>query len=61
MQVQQQQQKNLFYLENGRYKNSFEEIGFLGSGGFGTCYKVKHRLDSNYYAIKKIRIHLALD
>jgi len=25
------------------------------------CFKVKHRLDSNFYAIKKVRIYLALD
>jgi hypothetical protein len=25
------------------------------------CHKVKHRLDSNFYAIKKVRIYLALD
>jgi serine/threonine protein kinase len=51
----------LLYLENGRYKNSFEEICFLGKGGFGICHKVRHRLDSNFYAIKKIRMHLAYD
>lgn len=52
--------KNLTYLENGRYKNSFEELGFIGKGGFGICHKVKHKLDSNLYAIKKVRIHLGL-
>ena len=25
------------------------------------CHKVKHRLDANYYAIKKVRLYLALD
>jgi hypothetical protein len=28
------------YLENGRYRNSFEEIAFLGKGGFGVAHKV---------------------
>jgi hypothetical protein len=28
------------YLENGRYRNSFEERGFLGKGGFGVAHKV---------------------
>jgi len=46
-------------LENGRYHNSFETIGFLGRGGFGEAYKVRHKLDNNFYAIKKIRLHLA--
>ena len=31
---------------------------FLGKGGFGVAHKVRHKLDSNFYAIKKIRIHL---
>ena len=46
------------YLETGRYKNSFEEICLLGKGGFGIAYKVRHKLDSNFYCIKKIRLHL---
>lgn len=49
------------YLENGRYERCFEEIGELGQGGFGRVFKVKHRLDQNFYAIKKIRIHLPID
>jgi hypothetical protein len=51
----------LVYLENGRYKNSFEELSFLGRGGFGEAHKVRHKLDSNLYAIKKIRLHLAFN
>jgi hypothetical protein len=51
----------MVYLENGRYKNSFEFIQILGKGGFGICTKVLHKLDSNAYAIKKIRMHLALN
>jgi len=35
-----EQYPSLVYLENGRYKNSFEEIAFLGKGGFGVCHKV---------------------
>jgi len=49
------------YLENGRYQRCFEEISELGQGGFGRVFKVKHRLDQNIYAIKKIRIHLPID
>lgn len=45
-------------LENGRYRNSFEEICFLGKGGFGVAHKVRHKLDLNFYAIKKVRLHL---
>jgi serine/threonine protein kinase len=37
-----------------RYKSDFEEIQLLGSGGFGAVYKVRNRLDGNYYAVKII-------
>jgi len=37
---EQENYPSLVYLENGRYKKSFEEIAFLGKGGFGVCHKV---------------------
>ncbi len=37
-----------------RYYRDFEEIECIGYGAFGTVYKVKHKLDSSIYAIKKI-------
>ena len=37
-----------------RYLSDFEEICELGRGGFGAVFKVKNRLDGNFYAIKKI-------
>lgn len=52
---------NLVYLENGRYRNSFQELDFLGKGGFGEAHKVIHKLDGNFYAIKKIRLYLGLN
>ncbi|KAI8975061.1 hypothetical protein BDF20DRAFT_988622 [Mycotypha africana] len=39
-----------------RYKNDFEEIEFLGKGGFGEVIKVRNRLDGRLYAIKKVRL-----
>ncbi|RUS18015.1 hypothetical protein BC937DRAFT_89230 [Endogone sp. FLAS-F59071] len=39
-----------------RYKADFEEIEFLGKGGFGEVVKAKNKLDGRYYAIKKIRL-----
>ncbi|RCH86413.1 hypothetical protein CU097_007390 [Rhizopus azygosporus] len=39
-----------------RYKTDFEEIEFLGKGGFGEVIKVRNRLDGRLYAIKKIRL-----
>ena len=37
-----------------RYHSEFEELHILGRGGFGSVYHVKHRLDNQAYAIKKV-------
>ncbi|CAK0800505.1 unnamed protein product, partial [Prorocentrum cordatum] len=34
----------------------FEELGFLGRGGFGSVTKVRHRVDRQLYAIKRIEL-----
>ncbi|KAJ1822428.1 eukaryotic translation initiation factor 2-alpha kinase, partial [Coemansia sp. RSA 2599] len=39
-----------------RYRNDFEEIEFLGKGGFGSVVKARNRIDGRYYAIKKIKL-----
>ncbi|KAF9926747.1 hypothetical protein FBU30_003741 [Linnemannia zychae] len=39
-----------------RYKSDFEEIEFLGRGGFGEVVKARNKLDGRYYAIKKIKL-----
>ncbi|KAJ1921520.1 eukaryotic translation initiation factor 2-alpha kinase [Mycoemilia scoparia] len=39
-----------------RYKLEYEEVDFLGKGGFGSVVKVRNRLDGRYYAIKRIKI-----
>ncbi|KAH7025777.1 kinase-like domain-containing protein, partial [Microdochium trichocladiopsis] len=36
------------------YKTSFEEISFLGKGGFGSVFKCWNRFDDRMYAVKKI-------
>lgn len=41
---------------NSRYLNDFEEIRFLGKGGFGNVVLCKNKLDGRQYAIKKIRL-----
>ena len=39
-----------------RYYNDYQEYNKIGEGGFGKVYKVKHYLDDNIYAIKKISV-----
>lgn len=41
---------------SSRYENDFEEIRVLGRGGFGLVTKVRHRVDRQYYAVKKIEL-----
>eukprot|EP00927_Polykrikos_kofoidii_P047958 TRINITY_DN42220_c0_g1_i1.p1 TRINITY_DN42220_c0_g1~~TRINITY_DN42220_c0_g1_i1.p1 ORF type:complete len:1135 (+),score=184.84 TRINITY_DN42220_c0_g1_i1:215-3619(+) len=40
----------------GRYASDFQELGFLGKGGFGSVTKVRHTVDRLIYAIKRIRL-----
>ncbi|KAM8960495.1 eukaryotic translation initiation factor 2-alpha kinase 1 [Pelodytes ibericus] len=42
--------------QTSRYLNEFEEIAQLGKGGYGKVYKVRNKLDGQFYAIKKILI-----
>ncbi|XP_038275434.1 eukaryotic translation initiation factor 2-alpha kinase 1 isoform X4 [Dermochelys coriacea] len=43
----------LFEAQTSRYLNEFDEIARLGKGGYGTVYKVRNKLDGQFYAIKK--------
>ena len=36
------------------YKRHFDEIQSLGSGGYGKVFKVRHKISSQFYAIKKV-------
>ena len=45
-------------LSRGRYSNEFIQEQKLGSGGFGSVYKVFCKLDGEKYAIKKIKIRI---
>ncbi|KAJ1963412.1 eukaryotic translation initiation factor 2-alpha kinase [Dipsacomyces acuminosporus] len=39
-----------------RYRTDFEEIEFLGKGGFGSVVKARNKIDGRYYAIKNIKL-----
>ncbi|TKA33587.1 hypothetical protein B0A50_00423 [Salinomyces thailandicus] len=43
-------------LPLSRYVRDFDQIGVLGKGGYGTVYRVKHKLDDIQYAIKVVPI-----
>ncbi|KAJ1652233.1 eukaryotic translation initiation factor 2-alpha kinase [Dispira simplex] len=39
-----------------RYRLDFEEIVFLGKGGYGEVVKARNKLDNRFYAVKKIKL-----
>ncbi|CAG2164963.1 unnamed protein product [Oppiella nova] len=43
-------------LENNLFENLFIELSAIGSGGFGTVFKVRHRIDEHIYAVKRVEI-----
>ncbi|NXV81923.1 E2AK1 kinase, partial [Atlantisia rogersi] len=49
----------LFEAQTSRYLNEFDELARLGEGGYGKVYKVRNKLDGQFYAIKKINIKKA--
>ncbi|NXN09813.1 E2AK1 kinase, partial [Indicator maculatus] len=49
----------LFEGQTSRYLNEFDEITRLGKGGYGKVYKVRNKLDGQFYAVKKIIIKKA--
>jgi len=45
-------------VNDKRYISDFEEITKIGSGGFSSVFKVKNKLDDNFYAVKKIQLRI---
>ncbi|UPX11059.1 Non-specific serine/threonine protein kinase [Ascochyta rabiei] len=43
-------------LQNDRYVRDFSELEVVGKGGYGKVYKVKHKLDGSFYAVKRIPV-----
>lgn len=41
---------------SSRYLTDFEELEFLGRGGFGSVVKVRNKIDDRFYAVKKIAL-----
>lgn len=41
-------------LHTDRYIREFIELSVVGKGGYGTVFKVKHKLDNCFYAVKRI-------
>ncbi|XP_041487273.1 interferon-induced, double-stranded RNA-activated protein kinase-like isoform X2 [Microtus oregoni] len=43
------------YTVESRFKEYFEDIEEIGSGGFGQVFKAKHKIDGKTYAIKHVK------
>lgn len=43
-------------LHTDRYVREFIELDVVGKGGYGKVFRVKHKLDNSFYAIKRIMV-----
>jgi translation initiation factor 2-alpha kinase 3 len=46
-------------MQADRYAREFAELEIVGKGGYGKVYKVKHKLDGSFYAVKRITVSSA--
>ncbi|XP_051877099.1 eukaryotic translation initiation factor 2-alpha kinase 1 isoform X2 [Pristis pectinata] len=53
-QISSRIKETLFQGQTSRYMTEFEEITSLGKGSYGKVYKVRNKLDGQFYALKKI-------
>lgn len=49
--------QQVFY-ENSKFLNSFSQKEVIGHGSFGKVYRVFHKLEGYYYAVKKIKLEV---
>lgn len=47
---------NLLTNNSNKYRTNFNQIKLLGQGGYGSVYKVFHKYEKKFYAIKKVFI-----
>lgn len=47
---------NFLFYTKSRYKTDFKELGRIGKGGFGQVFRVVHKIDSQEYAIKRVKL-----
>lgn len=47
---------NTFINNSNKYRTNFNQIKLLGQGGYGSVYKVFHKYEKKFYAIKKVFI-----
>jgi hypothetical protein len=43
------------FKERSRFVTDYEELGMLGVGNFSTVHCMRHRVDGNIYAVKRIK------
>ena len=43
-------------LQPGRYSREFTELEVVGKGAYGKVFRVKHKLDGSFYAVKRIAV-----
>lgn len=46
------------FYENNKFQNSFSQKQVIGHGSFGKVYRVLHKLEGYYYAVKKIKLEV---
>lgn len=51
-------QKLAMNVSHNRWKKEFTEHQEIGKGGFASVFKAKNNFDDNFYALKKVKLHI---